>query len=60
MGIDSMRKVLAALDAVNDYDHQVSLLPLPLWRDVMEARAVMVGAIAGAEYLARQAAKEAA
>ena len=59
MTLDSMRKVQAALDAVNEFD-QKNMLPLPLWREVMEARAIMCGAVAAAEWLERQQQKEAA
>jgi hypothetical protein len=59
MNIDSMRKVQAALDAVNEYDIK-NMLPLPLWRQVMEARAIMCGAVAAAEWLERQQQKETA
>lgn len=44
--MQALEAAKAALDAVNDYDIK-NMLPLQLWRQVMDARALVVGAIAG-------------
>lgn len=44
--MQALEAAKAALDAVNDYDIK-NMLPLELWRQVMDARALVAGAIAG-------------
>lgn len=51
--LEAMRKALAALEAVNDFDCHIQLLPTPLWRDVMAAQGHMREAIAAEESKAR-------
>jgi hypothetical protein len=42
--IEAMRKAVATLDAIGDYDVR-NMLPLPLWRDIMQARGALVAAV---------------
>ena len=51
--IEALEAAKAALDAVNDYDIK-NMLPLELWRQVMDARGLVAGAIAGEKVKAEQ------
>jgi hypothetical protein len=53
----AMSEAVKVLDAINMHDGQASLMPVPLWRDMMRVRGMLVQAIVAEEDAQREVAK---